>query len=123
MVATSAAPAGDDAEARVAPTAQHRRAVGQVTARSVCTGAGRAEATKLPCHGTSDDEGAVVGPVVRVPENGELQAPDNARTTRAITGAVHLTTARMGLGLPGTALPFPAGWSHLQITRAGIVTV
>jgi hypothetical protein len=123
VVATSAAPAGDDAVARVEPTAQHRRAVGQVTARSVCTGAGSGEAVKLPCHGPSVDEGAVVGPTVRVPEESELQAATVPMATRATIGATYRPTARVGVCLADTAHPFPAGSSNTRNIRTGVVTV
>ena len=81
--------------ARVVPTAQHRRAVGQVTAWSVCTGTSSGEAAKLPCHGPDDDddEGVVGGPIVRVPEDTELQEADRPRTTRATIRAMYRPTA------------------------------
>lgn len=68
MVAARAAPAGTDAVASVEPAAQHRRAVGQEMARSVCTVAGSGEAFKWPCHDPSDDMGDVVGLTVGIPD-------------------------------------------------------
>lgn len=86
MVVTRAAPAGADEVASEEPTAQHLRAVGQEMARSACTGAGSGEAVNLPCHGPDDDE-AVVGPTVRMPEGGELHAADTPSATSATIGA------------------------------------
>jgi len=63
VVATTAAVAGALSVAVVEPTAQHRADVGQATALSDCTGAGRESEANEPVHGAS---GADVG--------GELEA-------------------------------------------------
>lgn len=110
VLATSTGPDGAADVATVDPTAQHRLAVAHDTAWSACTGAGRLETARVPCHGAARVEEVDVGtPDGWVLDDARLQAAAVPRATTQTTRAVRRPRVRVEARVAGTAHPSLAG--------------
>ena len=94
------------------PTAQQRRAVAHETACNDWTGAGRPDATTVPCQGAAsvdevDEEGDE--PDEGAPPDDEPQAAAVPRATTQTTRAARRPRVRVEARVAGTAHPSLAG--------------